>query len=55
MFTTGNEAFVRQLMAFFDAKEQVRQSYQKLNTRQMETQKKRRPIGFTTNSQDNEN
>ncbi len=47
-----NVPFVKAVLdSFFDAKEQVRQSYQQLNARQMEVQKKRRPIGFTTNSQ----
>ncbi len=47
-----NVPFVKAVLdSFFDAKEQVRQSYQQLNAMQMETQKKRRPIGFTTNSQ----
>ena len=47
-----NVPFVKAVLdSFFDAKEQVRQNYQQLNARQMEVQKKRRPIGFTTNSQ----
>ncbi len=47
-----NVPFVKAVLdSFFDAKEQVRQSYQQLNAIQMETQKKRRPIGFNTNSQ----
>lgn len=46
-----NVPFVRAVLdSFFDAKEQFRQSYQQLNVRQMEVQKKRRPIGFNPNS-----
>jgi len=46
-----NVPFVKAVLdSFFDAKEQVRQNYQQLNARQMEAQKKRRPIGFTTYS-----
>ena len=45
-----NVPFVKAVLdSFFDAKEHVRQSYQQLNARQMESQKKRRPIGFTAN------
>lgn len=51
-----NVPFVKAVLdSFFDAKEQVRQSYQQLNAQQMEAQKKRRPIGFTTNSQTAQN
>ncbi len=45
-----NVPFVKAVLdSFFDAKENVRQNYQQLNVRQMESQKKRRPIGFTAN------
>ncbi len=45
-----NVPFVKSVLdSFFDAKEHVRQSYQQLNIQQMESQKKRRPIGFTAN------
>ena len=51
-----NVPFVKAVLdSFFDAKEQVRQNYQQLNVKQMEAQKKRRPIGFTTNSQTAQN
>lgn len=43
-----NEPFVKAVLdSFFDAKEQVRDSFQQINAKQMETQKNRRPVGFT--------
>lgn len=45
-----NVPFVKAVLdSFFDAKEQVRNSFQQINAKQMETQKNRRPVGFTTN------
>lgn len=46
-----NVPFVKAVLdSFFDAKEGVRNNFQKINIKQMETQKNRRPVGFTTNS-----
>lgn len=46
-----NVYFVKAILdSFFETKENVRSSYQQLNMQQMEAQKKRRPVGFTTNS-----
>ena len=42
------------LDSFFDAKEQVRSNFQQINAKQMEAQKNRRPVGFTTNTDSNE-
>ena len=48
-----NVPFVKAVLdSFFDAKEQVRNSFQQINAKQMEVQKNRRPIGFTTNNQE---
>ena len=49
VLTTPNEEGV---IGFFDAKEQVRSNYQQINAKQMEAKKNRRPIGFTTNTQE---
>lgn len=50
-----NVPFVKAVLdSFFDAKEQVRNSFQQINAKQMETQKNRRPVGFTTNTNSNE-
>lgn len=44
-----NVPFVKSVLDFFfDAKEEVRNRYQQINAKQMETQKNRRPVGFTT-------
>lgn len=44
-----NVPFVKAVLdSFFDAKEEVRNRYQQINTKQMEAQKNRRPVGFTT-------
>lgn len=44
-----NVPFVKAVLdSFFDAKEQVRNSFQQINAKQMEQQKNRRPVGFTT-------
>ena len=44
-----NVPFVKAVLdSFFDAKEQVRNSFQQINAKQMEAQKNRRPVGFTT-------
>lgn len=48
-----NELYVKAVLdSFFDAKEQVRSNYQQINAKQMEAQKNRRPVGFTTNNQE---
>lgn len=48
-----NVPFVKAVLdSFFDAKEQVRNSFQQINAKQMEAQKNRRPVGFTTNTQE---
>lgn len=48
-----NEPFVKAVLdSFFDAKEQVRSNYRQINTKQMEAQKNRRPVGFTINNQE---
>ena len=48
-----NVPFVKAVLdSFFDAKEQVRSNFQQINAKQMERQKNRRPVGFTTNSTD---
>ena len=50
-----NEPFVKAVLdSFFNAKEQVRSNFQQINAKQMETQKNRRPVGFTTNTDFNE-
>ena len=50
-----NVPFVKAVLdSFFDAKEQVRNSFQQINAKQMEAQKNRRPVGFTTNTNSNE-
>lgn len=46
-----NVSFVKAVLdSFFDAKEQVRNNFQQINAKQMETQKNRRPVGFTTST-----
>lgn len=46
-----NVPFVKAVLdSFFDAKEQVRNSFQQINAKQMEAQRTRRPVGFTTNT-----
>lgn len=48
-----NVPFVKAVLdSFFDAKEQVRNSFQQINAKQMEYQKNRRPVGFTINNQE---
>lgn len=48
-----NVHFVKAVLdSFFDAKEQVRNSFQQINAKQMESQKNRRPVGFTINNQE---
>lgn len=48
-----NVPFVKAVLdSFFDAKEQVRNNYQKINACQMEEQKNRRPLGFATNTKE---
>ena len=48
-----NVPFVKAVLdSFFDAKEQVRNSFQQINAKQMESQKNRRPVGFTINKQE---
>lgn len=48
-----NVPFVKAVLdSFFDAKEQVRNSFQQINAKQMEVQKNRRPVGFTTTNQE---
>lgn len=50
-----NVPFVKAVLdSFFDTKEQVRNSFQQINAKQMEAQKNRRPVGFTTNTISNE-
>ena len=44
-----NVPFVKAVLdSFFDAKGQVRSNFQQINAKQMEQQKNRRPVGFTT-------
>lgn len=46
-----NVPFVKAVLdSFFDAKEEVRNKFQQINAKQMEAQKNRRPVGFTTNN-----
>lgn len=46
-----NVPFVKAVLdSFFDTKEQVRNNFQQINAKQMETQKNRRPVGFTTST-----
>lgn len=50
-----NVPFVKAVLdSFFDAKEQVRNSFQQINAKQMEAQKNRRPVGFKTHSNNDE-
>lgn len=42
------------LDTFFDAKEHVRSNFQQINTQQIEKQKNRRPVGFTTTQKEEE-
>lgn len=49
-----NEPFVKAVLdSFFDAKEEVRSNFQQINAKQMEAKKNRRPIGFTTTTENN--
>lgn len=49
----NNELYVKAMLdSFFYTKEQVRSNFQQINTIQIETQKTRRPVGFTRNSDD---
>lgn len=49
-----NVPFVKAVLdSFFDAKEQVRNNFQQINAKQMEAQKNRRPVGFTTGAENN--
>ena len=44
-----NVPFVKAVLdSFFDAKEAVRNRYQQIDAQQIEAQKNRRPVGFTT-------
>ena len=44
-----NVLYVKAVLdSFFDAKEQVRSNFQQINAKQMDRQKNRRPVGFTT-------
>lgn len=46
-----NVPFVKAVLdSFFDTKEEVRNNFQQINIKQMDTQKNRRPVGFTTNN-----
>ncbi|MDE5968514.1 MAG: hypothetical protein K2G64_05335, partial [Muribaculaceae bacterium] len=46
-----NVPFVKEVLdSFFNVKEQVRSNFQQINAKQMERQKNRSPIGFTTNT-----
>lgn len=48
-----NLHFIKAVLdSFFDAKEQVRNSFQQINVMQIVAQKNRRTIGFTTNTQE---
>lgn len=48
-----NVPFVKAVLdSFFDAKEQVRSNFQQINAQQTEAQKKRRPVGFTVDDQE---
>ena len=48
-----NVPFVKAILdSFFDAKEQVCSSFQQINANPMESQKNRRPVGFTINNQE---
>lgn len=50
-----NEHYVKAVLdSFFDAKEQVRNNFQQINAKQMETQKDRRPVGIAINTDSNE-
>lgn len=50
-----NVPFVKAVLdSFFDAKQQLHSSFRQINAKQMEAQKNRRPVGFTTNSTSNE-
>lgn len=44
-----NLIFIKAVLdSFFDTKEQVRSNFQKIDVKQVETKKNRRPVGFTT-------
>ena len=46
-----NVIFLKAVLdSFFDTKEQVRSIFQQINAKQMGTTRKRRPVGFTTNT-----
>lgn len=48
-----NDLFVRAVLdSFFDTKKHVRDSFQQINTAQVEGQRTRRPVGFTTTDQE---
>lgn len=48
-----NVPFVKAILdSFFDAKEQVCSSFQQINANPTESQKNRRPVGFTINNQE---
>lgn len=48
-----NVHFVKAVLdSFFEAKEHVRNNFQQINAKQMETQKNHRPVGFTIIDQD---
>lgn len=49
-----NEPFVKAVLdSFFDAKEQVRSNFQQIIAKQMKAKKNRRPVGFTTPTENN--
>lgn len=49
-----NEPYVKAVLdSFFDAKEEVRNNFKKINAKQMEAQKNRRPVGFNINTDPN--
>ena len=46
-----NEPYVKAILdSFFNAKEEVRSNLQQISAKQMEAQKNRCPVGFTTNT-----
>lgn len=50
-----NEPFVKEVLdSFFDAKEAFRRNFHRINDQQKEARKKRRPVGFTANTDSNE-
>ncbi|WP_290097088.1 hypothetical protein [uncultured Duncaniella sp.] len=49
-----NEPFVKAVLdSFFNAKEQVRSNFQQIIAKQMKAKKNRRPVGFTTPTENN--